>query len=32
VPTLAGKLKSSASSIESGTNKFYVPPTDWTIR
>ncbi|MDQ3335733.1 MAG: hypothetical protein M4D80_11245 [Myxococcota bacterium] len=32
VPTLAGKLKSSASSIESGTNKFYVPPTTWTIR
>jgi hypothetical protein len=32
VPTLAGKLKSSASSIKSGTNQFYVPPTTWTIK
>jgi hypothetical protein len=32
VPTLAGKVKSAASMIASGTNKFYVPPTDWTIR
>jgi hypothetical protein len=32
VPTLAGKVKSAASMISSGTTKFYVPPTDWTIR
>lgn len=32
VPTLAGKLTSSASSIESGKTRFYVPPTEWTIR
>ena len=32
IPTLAGKLQTSASSIEAGTNKFFVPPTLWTIK
>ena len=32
VPTLAGKLASSASSIESNGNQFFVPPTKWEIR
>ena len=32
VPTLAGKLTSSASSIEAGGHQFYVPPTAWTVR
>ena len=32
VPTLAGKLKSSASSIEAGGHRFDVPPTEWTVR
>jgi hypothetical protein len=32
VPTLAGTLESSASTIEAGRNQFYVPPTKWTIR
>jgi hypothetical protein len=32
VPTLAGKLKSSASLIEAGAHQFFVPPTEWTIK
>ena len=32
VPTLAGKLKSAASTIRSGAHEFHVPPTAWTIR
>jgi hypothetical protein len=32
VPTLAGKLKSSASSIKAGPHQFYVPPTEWVVR
>ncbi len=32
IPTLGGTLHTSASSIESGGAKFYVPPTTWSIR
>ncbi len=32
IPTLAGKLHTSASLIEAGATRFYVPPTEWTIR
>nr|MBA3397562.1 hypothetical protein [Deltaproteobacteria bacterium] len=32
VPTLGGKLTSSASSIQAGGATFAVPPTTWTIR
>jgi hypothetical protein len=32
IPTLAGKLHSSASLIEAGTTKFHVPPSEWTIK
>ncbi|MDB4957505.1 MAG: hypothetical protein JWO36_5074 [Myxococcales bacterium] len=32
IPTLGGKLHSSASFIEAGPNQFHVPPTEWTIR
>jgi hypothetical protein len=32
VATLAGKLKSAASTIESGGDAYDVPPTEWTIK
>jgi hypothetical protein len=32
IPTLAGTLRSQASSIQAGTTTFHVPPTEWTIR
>jgi hypothetical protein len=32
IPTLGGTLHTSASLIESGATRFYVPPTTWTIR
>lgn len=32
VPTIAGKLRSSASSIEAVNEKYFVPPTEWTVR
>jgi len=32
IPTLAGKLQSTASVIESAGHVFHVPPTTWTIR
>jgi hypothetical protein len=32
IPTLGGTLHTSASLIESGGTRFYVPPTTWTIR
>jgi hypothetical protein len=31
IPTLAGTLHAQASLIESGTTKFHVPPSEWTI-
>jgi hypothetical protein len=32
VPTIAGKLRSSASLIEAANEKYFVPPTEWTVR
>jgi len=32
IPTLGGTLHTSASLIEADSQKFYVPPTTWTIR
>ncbi len=31
IPTLAGTLHAAASLIETGTTKFHVPPSEWTI-
>lgn len=31
IPTLAGTLHAAASVIESGTTRFHVPPSEWTI-
>jgi 3,4-dihydroxy-2-butanone 4-phosphate synthase len=32
IPTLGGTLHTAASSIETGTTRFFVPPTTWVIR
>jgi hypothetical protein len=32
IPTLGGTLHTSASIIESGASRFFVPPTTWSIR
>jgi hypothetical protein len=32
IPTLGGTLHSSASIIESGASRFYVPPTTWSVK
>jgi hypothetical protein len=32
VATLGGTLHSGASLIDAGPHRFYVPPTEWTVR
>jgi hypothetical protein len=32
IATLAGTLRSAASTIETGSTKFHVPPSEWTVK
>ena len=32
IPTLAGTLRSAASTIEAGATKFHVQPSEWTVK